>query len=56
MHFVKSAVIVILHPKADGTHEFIAFNEFNITDGMYLLSPANDFVGSVVVNEFEQMG
>jgi hypothetical protein len=53
MNLVECAVIVIFDPKTYRTEKIVVFNEFNISYRMYLFSSTDDFVRSVVVNEFQ---
>jgi hypothetical protein len=53
MHLVKSAVVVILDPKAYGAQQVIVLNEFNVSYRMDFFPTTDDFIRSVVVNEFQ---
>jgi hypothetical protein len=53
MHLVESAVIVVFDPKTYSTEKIVVFNEFNVSYRMNLFSTTDDFVRSVVVNEFQ---
>jgi hypothetical protein len=53
MNLVERAVIVVFDPEAYSTKKIVVFNEFNISYRVYFFSAADDFVRSVVVNEFQ---
>jgi hypothetical protein len=53
MNLVERAVIVVFDPEAYSTKKIVVFNEFNISYRMYFFPTTDDFVRSVVVNEFQ---
>ena len=53
INFVKRAVIVILHPKTYGAQQVVVLNEFNVSYRMDFFPTTDDFIRSVVVNEFQ---
>jgi hypothetical protein len=55
MNFVEGGVVVVFHPKGNRAHQFIMFQEFHVSDGVDLLTPADDFIGSVIVHKFQQV-
>jgi hypothetical protein len=55
MNFVKCRVIVVLDPEGDGPQEFVVLHELHIADGVDLFTPTDDLIGTVVVDEFQQV-
>ena len=53
VNLVERAVIVVFDPKAYSTEKIVVFNEFNISYRMDFFSTTDDFIRSVVVNEFQ---
>jgi hypothetical protein len=55
MDFVESSIIIIFYTKGYGTHQFIMFQKFNISNSMDLFTPPDDLIGSVIVYKFQQV-
>jgi hypothetical protein len=55
VNFVEGGVVIVFHPKGNRAHQFIMFQEFHVTDGVDLLPPADDLIGSVIVHKFQQV-
>lgn len=53
VYFVISAIAIVLYAKGGGAEQFVVFDEFDIPDGMDLLSSLDDLIGSMRVNVFD---
>jgi hypothetical protein len=55
VYLVKSGIIVVFDPEGHRTQQFIVFHKFNVSNGMYFFASADHFIGTIVVNELEEM-
>jgi hypothetical protein len=53
VYFVVGTIAIVLYTKCGGAEQFVIFDEFDIPDGMDLLSSLDNLVGSVRVNVFD---
>jgi hypothetical protein len=55
MYLVKGSVIVVFDPEGNGSQQLIVFHEFHVADGVDFFTSSDDLVGTVVVDEFQQV-
>jgi hypothetical protein len=54
-NLIVCGIAVILDPESHGLEEFIIFNKLNVSYGVNLLTPADNFIGSIRVNVFNKV-
>ena len=54
-NFIVGGITVVLNTESNSFEQLIIFNELNISYGMDLFSPADNFIGSVRVNVFNKV-
>jgi hypothetical protein len=55
VNLVKSGIIIVFDPESHGSQQVIMLHKFNVANGMDFLSSADHFIGTIVVNELEEM-
>jgi hypothetical protein len=55
VYFVIRIVRIVFHPKLYVAHEFVVLYELNKSHAVYLFTPSNYFIRSVVVDMFNDM-
>ena len=56
VHFIKCAVIVVLHPKNNRTGQFIVFYQFNKSELINFFSSSDNLFGAIIINMLDDMG
>ncbi len=56
MYFIRSGIVIVLHPKHRRSKQVIVIGQLRIPNGMDLFAATNGFVGAQCVNWFEKVG
>jgi hypothetical protein len=55
IYLIIGSVAVVLDPESDRFKQLIIFDQFDISNGMDLLSPANHFIGPIGIHILDKV-